>query len=71
MKYKLIYVDTKETQLQQLIGEKLDIIQDENYTYLLFENNKYVKVETKRKEDLICNLVTLEDSHSLFVLELM
>ena len=71
MKYKLIYVATKETQLQQLIGKKLDIIQDENYTYLLFENNKYVKVETKRKEDLICNLVTLEDSHSLFVLELM
>lgn len=71
MKYKLIYVATKETQLQQLIGKKLDIIQDENYTYLLFENNKYVKVETKRKEELICNLVTLEDSHSLFVLELI
>ena len=71
MKYKLIYIATKETQLNQLIGKKLNIIQDENNTYLLFENNKYVKVETKRKEELICNLVTLEDSHSLFVLELI
>ena len=63
MKYKLIYIATKETQLNQLIGKKLNIIQD--------ENNKYVKVETKEKEVLICNLAVLEDTHSLFVLELI
>lgn len=71
MKYKLIYIATKETQLNQLVGKKLDMIQDENNTYLLFENNKYVKVETKEKEVLICNLAVLEDTHSLFVLELI
>lgn len=71
MQYKLIYVATKETQLNELIGKKLNILQDNEHTYLLFENNKYVKVESKEIEKLTYGLVALKDSHSLFVLDLI
>lgn len=70
MKYKLICIETNETQLTELIGKKLNMLQDDNYTYLLFENNKYVKVETKELKEVKDYYIEIEDSHSLFVLSL-